>query len=559
MLRKGLVWMLVLAFCLGMVGLAPAQDSGKPLAVVSYAGYDRAMKTLEFVGQLAGKPDLATGLEQMLKMMTGGQGLQGLDPKRPWGLVVRTEGTQIDGYAFFPVTDLKQLLAGLTPLVGPATEAGGVYKIERGAQTFFVKKQGAWAFAAGKESELVRLPDDPAKLLGDLPKDYLWAARLFVANLPAELRDMIVSRVQMIAQTAVEQVQGPDQELARSQLQQTLNRLEQAVKELDQVTVGLEIDRQARKAHLDIQVTAKAGTKTAKEMTPAGPSKTDFAGFLDPKGTVKANWSALAATPPTAADINKQIDAARKQAISQLESAGLPEEDLKTAKQILDDMLDVARQTILSGRMDGGLIALLDPKSATLVSGGRIAGGAKLDAALKRLAELATKSIPDAAGMLKMNAGTLAGMQLHTASVPLPPDVENRQQVVKLVGENLEVVVAVGDDSAYLALGRNAMAELKKVVEQSQAERGKPVQPFQLSVALVPLSKFLSGIGGPDMQQNWIRIHGQIKGLAGKDALRLTASPIQHGIQVRLEAEEGVLKAAASAAPLGGPMGGPSP
>jgi len=103
------------------------------------------------------------------------------------------------------------------------------------------------------------------------------------------------------------------------------------------------------------------------------------------------------------------------------------------------------------------------------------------------------------------------------------------------------------------------MAELKKVVERSQAERGKTAVPFQLSAALVPLSKFLSTIGSQQMQQNWSRIHDQVKPLAGKDALRLTASPMERGIQVRLEAEEAVLKAAASSAPIGGPMPLPSP
>lgn len=558
MLKKGFGWMLVLAVLAGMIGLAPAQD-GKPLAVVSYAGYDRAMKTLEFIGQLGGKPDLATGMEQMLKMMTGGQGLQGLDPQKPWGVVVRTEGNQVDGYAFFPVTDLKQLLTAITPLVGPATETGGLFKIERGAQTFYAKKQGNWAFVASKESQLAGLPDDPAGLLGDLPKDYLWAARLFVANLPAELRDMLVSRIQMIAQTAVEQTQGPEQEVIRSRLQQSLAQLDRAVKELEQVTVGLEIDRQARKAHLDIQVTARPGTKAATDMATGSQLKTDNAGFLDPKGTVRGNWNAVATTPPSTEELNQQIDMVRKQALEQLESAGVTEEDMKALRQILDDVLDVARQTALTGRVDGGMLVMLEPAAATAVVGGRIAAGAKLNGALKRLADLATKSLPDAADMIKMNVGTLAGMQLHTASIPLPPDVQNREQVVKVLGENVEIVVAVGDESAYFSVGRNAMGALKQVVERSQAERGKSALPLQVTVAFVPLLRFVAEIGDEQTRQNAQRISDLVKPLAGKDAVRLTLGPIERGMQFRLEVEEAVLKAAVASSPIGGPMLVPSP
>lgn len=559
MLKKGLVSLLVLAFSVGVLGQAVAQDVGKPLAVVTYAGYDRTMKTVEFLGQLAGKPDLASGVEQMLKMMTGGQGLQGLDPQQPWGVVVRSEGLGVNGYAFVPVTDLKQLLTVLTPFVGPATESGGLFKIERGAQTFYAKRQGNWAFVAVDEAQLAHLPADPAKLLGDLSRDYLWAARLFVSNLPAQMRDMIVAQIQGYAQTALAQAQGPEQELVRDRLQRSLQQLEQAVKELDQVTLGLQIDVPTRQAHLDVQVTAQPGTKTARDMAAGGASKTDYAGFLASRGTIVGSWAAVVANPPSTEEINKQLDAVRKQAFEQLEDVGLSEDDLKTVRQILDDLLDVARQTAQSGRFDGGASVTLEPKVATAVVGGRIVGGAKLNAALKRLAKLLTESVPDAADMIKFDAGTLAGMQLHTASIPLPPDVDDREQIVKLVGEEVDLVIAVGDESAYLAVGRGAMDALKKIVQRSQSERGKPAQPFQVSVALVPLLKFLAAVGDESARQNAQHMADAIKGLAGKDAMRLTVSPIERGVQIRLEAEEGVLKAAASATPAAVPLGGPLP
>jgi hypothetical protein len=553
------MWILTLAVLTGMVGDAPAQDRNKPLAVVSYAGYDRAMKTLEFIGQLAGKPEMAAGMEQMLKMMTGGQGLQGLDPQKPWGVVVRTEGSQIDGYAFFPVSDLKQLLTALTPLVGPATETGGMFKIERGAQTFYAKKQGSWAFVANKESQLSGLPDAPDALLGELPKDYLWAARLFVANLPADLRDRIVAQVQAVTQMIVQQNQGPEQEVLRSRMQQSLAQLERAAKELDQITLGLEIDRQARKAHLDLQITALPGTKAATDLAAAEHLKTDYAGFMESKATVRGNWNAVATTPPSTEELNKQIEVVRKQALEQLESVGLTEEDLKTLRQILDDVLDVARQTAATGRIDGGALMVLDPTAATAVVGGRIAAGAKLNAALKRLADLATKTVPDTSAMIKMDAGTLAGMHLHTASIPLPPDIQDREKLVKIVGENLDVAVAVGDESAFFALGRNALATLKQVVEQSQAQRGKSVQPLQVTVAFVPLVRFIAEIGDEQTQQNFRRLYDLVKPLAGKDAVRVTAGAIPRGMQVRLEVEEAVLKAAAMSSPIGGPAVMPSP
>jgi len=137
--------------------------------------------------------------------------------------------------------------------------------------------------------------------------------------------------------------------------------------------------------------------------------------------------------------------------------------------------------------------------------------------------------------------------------------VDNREQVVKLVGESLDLVIAVGDDSAYLAVGRGAMDALKRVVERSQAERGKPVQPFQISVALVPVLKFIAEVGDESTRQIARRVVDAVKDLAGKDAVRLTASPIERGVQIRFEVEEAGLKAAALGTPGAAPLGGPLP
>lgn len=559
MLRNGLIWVLVLALgWMGVAGACCAQDATKPLAVVSYAGYDRTMKAIELFGQLAGKPDQAAGIDAMIKMMTGGQGLQGLDPKRPLGVVVRGEGADINGYAFLPVTDLKQLLTVATPFVGPVTETAGLYKIERGEQTIYVKKKGDWAFVGGKPEHLDKLPDDPGKLLGDLPEQYLWALRISVGNLPPEVRDLLISRLQMIVQSLGQQLEGAQQEIVRERMQELMAQMEKGLKELDQITIGLQIDRQARQGHLDIQVTARPGTPSAERIASAAQAKTNFAGLLDPQATIAANWTATRMVQ-NAEQIDKQIAAARQQAVKQLESSGLSDEDQKVARQILDDLLDIARQTVKTGRVDGGVKAILDEKTATLVAGSFVLGGAKLDDVLKRLSELATKAVPEAPSYFKLNAGSYKGLRLHTATIPLPSDMENRDQVAKLVGENLEVVVGVGDEAFYVALGRGAIVALKQAVDQSQADQGHAVQPFQVSVALVPLSRFIAAVGDANARQTFERISKQISGLAGKDAVRLTVSPIERGMQVRLLLEEGVLKAAATAAPGGVPGANPAP
>jgi len=103
------------------------------------------------------------------------------------------------------------------------------------------------------------------------------------------------------------------------------------------------------------------------------------------------------------------------------------------------------------------------------------------------------------------------------------------------------------------------MAALKQAVDQSQAGRGTSVQPFQVSLALVPFSRFVAAVGDENARQTFERISKQISGLAGKDAVRLTVSLVPRGVQIRLLVEEAVLKAAAAASPVGVPGATPAP
>ena len=88
--KKFFMPMLVAAPVAATALAAPAKDAApevagaKPVAVLSIASYDRIMADVAMFGNLAGNPDLDKNLEGMLKLFTQGQGLDGLDQKRPW-------------------------------------------------------------------------------------------------------------------------------------------------------------------------------------------------------------------------------------------------------------------------------------------------------------------------------------------------------------------------------------------------------------------------------------------------------------------------------------------
>ena len=86
----------------------PQQAGGRqPVLAVSVASYDKVMEDVGFIGRLLQREGLEKQADAMITLFTQGKGLIGLDTKRPWGLVLNTDGFGFQPLGFLPVTDLK--------------------------------------------------------------------------------------------------------------------------------------------------------------------------------------------------------------------------------------------------------------------------------------------------------------------------------------------------------------------------------------------------------------------------------------------------------------------
>ena len=82
---------LALAFVLALTvsTAVRAQESTgeelKPVVTVAFSGYDALVSDLNFVGNLAGNPQLGSAIEMSTMLATGGRELKSLDKSKPWG------------------------------------------------------------------------------------------------------------------------------------------------------------------------------------------------------------------------------------------------------------------------------------------------------------------------------------------------------------------------------------------------------------------------------------------------------------------------------------------
>ena len=561
--RKTLLSTLIPALLLGAWGVCPAQADSpeplKPLALISFSGYNELFADVGFVGKISGKPELAEGIEGLVVLATQGRGLEGLDKDRPWGAVIQIDQRKVDegetnlerllsGFVFLPVTDLKALLGVFEEVLGKPEDAGhGLLKIGKDKQKpLFVKHVGGWVFLAPKSEFLADTPKDPLELLGELNEQYDLAVRFNVANVPASLRQLGVAKLKADVEADSERKPGENEEEHAIRVivgKRTAAGSARAIDELEQITVGWALDHTAEKTYFDVTVSAKAGTDSARDFASLGESTTDFGGFFMPGAALAGNWTAKLA-PDNVSELVTVVDLIRKKALDDLEKQGRPKAEAEAAKKLINGLLDVVRPTVASGRVDGGMALLLAPKAMTLVAGGYVADGPRLEETLKELAEAIRAEEPTlVAEVLKLDAAQFQGVNLHTLSVPVPDDADNRDQLVKLIGETAEIVIGIGPEAVYVAVGRDPMETLKQAISKSQAQSAEAVPLLKVSVALGALAKFAAEAGEEEDKPQAALLASLLAEAAGKDHVNLVATPIERGVRLRLEIEEGLLKA----------------
>ncbi|MCE5266621.1 MAG: hypothetical protein LLG00_01875 [Planctomycetaceae bacterium] len=546
-MRKLLLSMLAAALVLGTAARSPAESQTKPVLTVSLAGYDKLMSTLGMFGQLAGNPDATKGAEFMLQMMTQGRGLTGLDKTRPWASITTSDGQQFTTFVFVPVTDLKQLAetAQKNPALAKLIKLNGdVYEIEAKDQTIYARQKGDWAIITDNKDRLSAAPADPLKLVGDLPKNYDVAVRLSVKNVPAAYRGQVLAMLRTLAEMGMAPTpdEGDEDHALRVQAtKQSLQNINQFVKDLDEVTFGWNVDASAKTTHLDFELTAQTGTALADQLVSVKPAKTDFADFGLPGAAVTANWAGTF-TDADVAQAKEKLAMLRKTAKTKLADQGFSDDELKVANKLVDELLEVCEKTVEAKKKDGAVTVLLDPKAITVLGGGAVVDGLKLDKTLKQLVDELPKVAPKMATWFKLNADSYQGVHFHLISTPMP-----KEDVKPFIGEKLDIVIGTSDTKVFIAAGRDAAASLKKAIDRSKGTAGKEILPMQISVAVTPIAKFIAAVTDDDqVKTRAAALVVALEQAGDKDHVQITTSPIPHGIRTRLQLESGLVKAICS-------------
>jgi len=333
----------------------------------------------------------------------------------------------------------------------------------------------------------------------------------------------------------------------KKMLEGQLEELKRFINELDQFTVGLSIDGEQQRAFIDFAYTAIPGTKLAADIAANNNAKTNFAGFVQPDAAMTLTFASKM-TSADAAQLDQMVETLRKQAGDAIDD----EEKIESAdakekiKAGVNDFIDAIKSTLEAGTIDGGASLMLEPDALTFTAGGFIADPAKVESGLKKIAEAAKEQEKDKMPEVNWAAEKHGDVTFHTLQAPVPEEEEEQR---RLFGENLDIAVGIGQKAVYFALGRNAMDEVKKVIDASAAAPNKPTAPMELTLSLGQIMTAAQSFADDDDKPQIEMIANMLANEAnGRDHVRMVGQPIENGIRMRLEAEEGVLRAIGMAA-----------
>lgn len=508
--------------------MAHAQER-KPVALLSVSSIDSLLGNIGYLSEAGGAAE-AGG---MVTMMANAY-LEGIDRANPVGMILYTDGEQFSPLGFVPVKDLDRVLASLEETVGAARDLGNGIKEIQGFPPLLIKEKNGYAFIGQQIEALAELPENPAAMLDQLPKEYDIAIQGNVQNVPAMYLDMAIGALQDGVQQGLQQLPAEERAAQEEMIEAQLKQMETYIKESDRITIGWKTSPAEKRTYLDMTFTAVPGGALAKQMNAMANAKSDFTGFLLPDAAFQLNITGEIPKEQIQSSI-EAIGGLKETALKEIEKDDNLEdpEARQAAKEMLGAALDIFVATIKTGKMDGAASIVLTPGDPSFVGGFHVADGKDIEKILRRVQELA-KDEPDFPG-INFNADKLADVDFHTVTVPIPEDEEGAR---KALGEKMELAVGVGTDAAYLGFGQDCVGKLKNIINSQQKQQA--VSPFQLTVAVTPIMEFVSSIEDNPLIGS---ATDALKQAGGKDHVSIAGIPVKNGFTYRLEIEEGVLRA----------------
>ena len=524
---------LLLAMAVGVMSMLPigkafSQSAPEPAVVISIAKFDEQMNDVNYLLTASGFAQMKFMAGAMIKGYT-----KGLDSERDAGvmLFLNEDSEEPDVLGFVPVDDIDEMLDVISGFAEVDEGEDVTTIVTDDGQEMMIREKDGVAFFSNKSDMLAELPDEPGKLLGDLPSKYNLSAKLFAQRIPQKMRDQVLDLIRESSEDTFDNFDDDVKaEFQKKNLEMQIKQMEMLFRDSDSVIIGMTADEKSKALVMDIDFTALPDTQLAERMAISKESdKSRFTGFLLDGAAFTQNAIARV-HPDDAEQYATMLQDLQKAGIKELDQeADLTEEELNQVKKSVGELVDVINGTLEEGLIDGGAVLMLEEGSINFAAGGQISDPQKLEGTIKDLVVMAEEKMGEEIEV-NLNSGSHKNVTLHEVVLQIPDEEEEMRDAF---GDQITVVVGIGKKEAYLGAGSNPVALLKKAMD-SESET-KDMMQYNLNIA--PILKFTASMEGDP------NVEAMAKALeeAGNDRIQMTSNLIENGMKMRFEMQDGIL------------------
>ena len=510
-------------------------DSDEPVLVVTLGSINKLTQDINYVSGVAGQAQ-AGGMFGLLV----GTFTQGLDPTRPIGILVPMVDGMPQPIALLPTNDVKTVLKQLEAQTGPYDEEeDGTLRIIVGASVVHIQQKGDWAVIGTAKDVLKLAPADPSALFEGMGDKYDIAVRMKMQQIPAETRDMLTDQLKIGFEQAMALQNGPDADASRQVAENSIEQLEQLVRDTDELQFGFNIDQANQKIVIDGSYTAVAGSKLATmyDGSRAIPSK--FASVIRDDAAAFYH-SASSISPEAIEDTKTSMQASMGALRTALDSqGGLTESQREDINNLVDRIIELAVKSFAEGRTDMGALLLADEQDFRFVFGAFVADGNEVASIAKDLAAK-VQNEPNAP-QFKFGISTYKGVTMHLVEADVP---KSENEARRIFGETLRVHIGTGAKSVYLAIGNGSDKLMKELIDSGKKDTTADRPVGQLRLTMMPILTYAQSVESNEV------IAAMIDALARSPdggEMNMVAESIGNGQKFSFEMGEGILQAIGAA------------
>jgi hypothetical protein len=125
----------------------------------------------------------------------------------------------------------------------------------------------------------------------------------------------------------------------------------------------------------------------------------------------------------------------------------------------------------------------------------------------------------------------------------LPEETDGREKLVGIIGEEINLVLGIGEKQIYFGFGDGALYKLKAAIDSSKSQADTVVAPMRMSIAATPVAKLVGELADDfSVQMFSSAIATKLEEAGEDDHITTVGETIPNGIRYRITMQKGILK-----------------